>query len=630
MLQHDSRVYVTGNTGTYEKPFSNALKPQEQIAKSLDSERCGGMSETQTRNNTDLSNNFSPPLSSTFSEVSISDKQTFDHQSQNLPSEQVELTTYPSHERRPCNNVAIQQTRPGDLAELLHDARSNAITILDFRTLAQFQSSRLKNAINISIPTTLLKRNSYTVSKIFDSVNSLQAREAVRNWQTCDTVILYDQESFNVGPGSSIYQVALKFFHHNHSPRIHVVKGGFMAIMRDTPSLMQISTITIHDQVTALPQDASSGVQKLAALGNLRCDLPAGNASVNPFFNNIRQNQDLIGGVGEPISLRIPFFPESAITRFPRWLRDLLASTDSAKLVADKFLKIELEEQTRMQRVLSNGQHLSKNAEEERYSIAAGVERGDKNRYNNIWPYENSRVRLQDLSSSDSDYINANYLHFGESGKTYIATQGPLPTTTRDFWQTAWENDVHTIVMLTKTSEGGQAKCHTYWEDLSRMPPYHLELTEEVQIQGHYSVADSTPLTIRKFLLRDTRRLHDSARAITQIQFLDWPDLHVIDPESILALIRQVRIAEAVMEPPAYKRRKSIGSLLPARQSRPILSHCSAGCGRTGTFCTIDTVIDIVRGQLEGEVDKLEEHLNDPIEAVVKSFREQRLSIVQT
>jgi protein-tyrosine phosphatase len=31
--------------------------------------------------------------------------------------------------------------------------------------------------------------------------------------------------------------------------------------------------------------------------------------------------------------------------------------------------------------------------------------------------------------------------------------------------------------------------------------------------------------------------------------------------------------------------------------SRPMLVHCSAGCGRTGAFCTVDSVIDMMKRQ---------------------------------
>jgi protein-tyrosine phosphatase len=39
-------------------------------------------------------------------------------------------------------------------------------------------------------------------------------------------------------------------------------------------------------------------------------------------------------------------------------------------------------------------------------------------------------------------------------------------------------------------------------------------------------------------------------------------------------------------------------------RARPMLVHCSAGCGRTGTFCTVDTVIDMLKRQRMTKISK--------------------------
>jgi protein-tyrosine phosphatase len=88
-----------------------------------------------------------------------------------------------------------------------------------------------------------------------------------------------------------------------------------------------------------------------------------------------------------------------------------------------------------------------------------------------------------------------------------------------------------------------------------------------------------------------------------------------------------------------------------------MLVHCSAGCGRTGTFCTIDTVIDMLKRQrkeiksgitpmeamapLGRDGDYMGKGKPEPtdwvfdqdldlVEKTVEDFRGQRLSMVQS
>lgn len=75
-------------------------------------------------------------------------------------------------------------------------------------------------------------------------------------------------------------------------------------------------------------------------------------------------------------------------------------------------------------------------------------------------------TRVVLLNAESGDYINANYVNMEIPGgqiNRYIATQGPLPDTTTDFWRMVQQESSHLVVMLTTVMERGRTKCHQYW-----------------------------------------------------------------------------------------------------------------------------------------------------------------------
>ena len=153
---------------------------------------------------------------------------------------------------------------------------------------------------------------------------------------------------------------------------------------------------------------------------------------VNPFFSNIRQNMDLIGGVGEvPITLPQNIGSEGIAT-LPAWLKKVVCEEDGSKIVADRFLRLEEAERERMQEALNvSVVYDSPTSTAMKPHTLAGVEKGTKNRYNNIWPYDHARVKLLDYPQDECDYVNASHVSAQYAAKKYIASQAPLPTTFR-------------------------------------------------------------------------------------------------------------------------------------------------------------------------------------------------------
>lgn len=159
------------------------------------------------------------------------------------------------------------------------------------------------------------------------------------------------------------------------------------------------------------------------------CALPAASSAANPFFGNIRQNMDLMGGVGQ-IPLKLPdHMSGPQQQKLPRWLRKASDTKDKGHIVSEKFLDLEKKELERMKQALSyEGSTGESGGAAKKYRVA-GIEKGTKNRYNDIYPFDHSRVRLEGVPLGDCDYVNANHIQAELSNRRYIATQAPVPDT---------------------------------------------------------------------------------------------------------------------------------------------------------------------------------------------------------
>uniref|UniRef100_A0A8C9Q4T6 protein-tyrosine-phosphatase n=1 Tax=Spermophilus dauricus TaxID=99837 RepID=A0A8C9Q4T6_SPEDA len=216
----------------------------------------------------------------------------------------------------------------------------------------------------------------------------------------------------------------------------------------------------------------------------------------------------------------------------------------------------------------------------------------NKNRYGNIISYDHSRVRLLVLDGDPhSDYINANYIDGYHRPRHYIATQGPMQETVKDFWRMIWQENSASIVMVTNLVEVGRVKCVRYWPD-------------DTEVYGDIKVTliETEPLAeyvIRTFTVQ--KKGYHEIRELRLFHFTSWPDHGVpCYATGLLGFVRQVKF----LNPP---------------EAGPIVVHCSAGAGRTGCFIAIDTMLDMAEN--EGVVD---------IFNCVRELRAQRVNLVQT
>lgn len=233
------------------------------------------------------------------------------------------------------------------------------------------------------------------------------------------------------------------------------------------------------------------------------------------------------------------------------------------------------------------------------YEVSNRPENKCKNRYANILAYDHTRVVLNTVENLDgSDYVNANYIDGFKKKAKFIASQGPVVAAFDDFWRMVWEQNTHTIVMVTNLVERSRIKCQKYWP--SEIGMVQVQSSIHIKALDEIELADYVIRTFKVSLVRSDGT-EQASRKVTQYQFLSWPDHGV--PQYATGLLQFVKRIRSLSH-------ENVG---------PILIHCSAGVGRTGTFIALDAMLD----QMEDEkvVDIL---------GFVTHMRNQRSLMVQT
>lgn len=215
-----------------------------------------------------------------------------------------------------------------------------------------------------------------------------------------------------------------------------------------------------------------------------------------------------------------------------------------------------------------------------------------KNRYKDVGCLDATRVKLECCAD---DYIHANYVGTPNSSKRFICTQAPLEKTCKDFWMMCIQDRVEYIVMLCNIIEKGAKKCYQYF-------PAN---------PGSLCFGDITIECIGSTMMRFTSATNAQVRISTlvveqggrkirtrHIHWIDWPDRGV--PPADTAIIQVLEVIKSTQS--------------------PIVVHCSAGVGRTGSMVLIQYILESIC-------------LSEPIEdcnKILLRIRSQRANTIQT
>uniref|UniRef100_A0A671V4N8 Tyrosine-protein phosphatase non-receptor type n=1 Tax=Sparus aurata TaxID=8175 RepID=A0A671V4N8_SPAAU len=240
-------------------------------------------------------------------------------------------------------------------------------------------------------------------------------------------------------------------------------------------------------------------------------------------------------------------------------------------------------------------------------TIAQLPESGDKNRFQDVLPYDSTRVELVPTKENNTGYINASHIRITVSGQewSYIATQGPLTNTCQDFWQMVWEQGVSIIAMVTAEEESGREKSFRYWP---RLGSRHNTVT-----YGRFKITTRFRTESGCFAttgLKIKHLLTGQERTVWHLQYTDWPDHGC--PEDFKGFLTYLEEIQSV-------RRHTNSNSDPKNTNLPVLVHCSAGVGRTGVVILSEIMIACLEHNEALDVPKN-----------LLKLRAQRMLMVQT
>lgn len=200
------------------------------------------------------------------------------------------------------------------------------------------------------------------------------------------------------------------------------------------------------------------------------------------------------------------------------------------------------------------------------------------NRYSNILPYDSSSEELKQLYGINF-YINASPMEF--NGRRYIATQNPLEFTLDHFVQMVIQSKARIVVTLLddkviegETYDNWWKKCSNPNEKFAGNSFYRLPLTQTHLSEGK---DDTIRLVIRNFRVVTSQESY----VVKQFHYKGWRN-H--DSNQIALLNTMIDLID-LEKPDPY----------------PLIVHCSAGIGRTGTFIAIDSLKECINSQLMQE-----------------------------
>ncbi|CAC5388871.1 Tyrosine-protein phosphatase 2,Tyrosine-protein phosphatase corkscrew,Tyrosine-protein phosphatase non-receptor type 6 [Mytilus coruscus] len=182
-----------------------------------------------------------------------------------------------------------------------------------------------------------------------------------------------------------------------------------------------------------------------------------------------------------------------------------------------------------------------------------------------------------------------------EKNRFFTTWPCPKMVTIRDFWHMIWQENVGKIVMVTQLEENKKKKCERYWPETVNEPMVVDNYIVTMKEYRKHTVYVYRLLTVSNKNVKNVKE-----REIHHFHFTEWPDHGVPDSIKVVNFYRKVKSKAC-------------------DQLGPMVVHCSAGIGRTGTFIAIDALYE--NGKKVGYINVME---------CIQMMRKDRMNMVQT
>jgi len=218
----------------------------------------------------------------------------------------------------------------------------------------------------------------------------------------------------------------------------------------------------------------------------------------------------------------------------------------------------------------------------------------EKNRYDDVELLDKTRVKIKDAPDG-SDYIHASFVQVSPK-VLIICAQGPLEATIQHFWIMIIEQSCKVVLQLCQFMEDGKEKTCPYFPTVEQGAEKEYGAVKVRVVSRNMGVGNMK--MVERTLLEVT--FGTKILETTHLLFSGWPDHSVPD-----------------LFPTYIEMRSLIRRLA---DKGPIVAHCSAGIGRSGSYAAIEMACyELIERQ----------NRNFSMVELMKRLRDQRMQAVQ-